>query len=78
MPKSPLSRADLPDWYERIPLMVQRQDSESEQMADLLRVAIRLGMYEAADSLRRRERDLAAKAQKSNAFRVIIPEIQEI
>lgn len=35
-----------------IPLLSQRQDSTNEQLIDLLSVAVRLGMYEAADLLK--------------------------
>ena len=39
-------------WLESIPSMKQRQDSFIEQMNDLYHVAIRLGMYDAADGLK--------------------------
>lgn len=35
----------------KIPALPQRQDSTSEQIADLVMVANRLGMYDAADAI---------------------------
>lgn len=35
-----------------IPQMTQRQDSETDQLRDLVAVANRLGMYDAADYLK--------------------------
>ena len=37
---------------DEIPQLGQRQDSTSEQLSDLYQVAIRLGMYDAADWMR--------------------------
>ncbi|WP_019022988.1 hypothetical protein [Thioalkalivibrio sp. ALE23] len=39
------------DLLQSIPAQPQRQDSVSEQMADLSQVANRLGMYDAADAI---------------------------
>lgn len=41
------------DHFESIPKLPQRQDSEQEQLRDLIQVANRLGMYDAADCLKR-------------------------
>lgn len=49
---TPLSRFDNPNWFEMIPQMTQRQDATNEQLADLLRVANRLGLYDAADVIK--------------------------
>ncbi|WP_019584169.1 hypothetical protein [Thioalkalivibrio sp. ALE16] len=40
------------DILKAIPVLSQRQDSQSEQLRDLLAVANRLGMYDAADAIR--------------------------
>jgi hypothetical protein len=37
--------------FKEIPQQPQRQDSLNEQLHDLVKVANRLGMYDAADSL---------------------------
>lgn len=37
---------------QRIPQQPQRQDSTHAQLADLYAVAIRLGLYDAADAIR--------------------------
>jgi hypothetical protein len=41
--------------FEDIPERPQRQDSLNDQLEDLVAVANRLGMYDAADYLQRRE-----------------------
>ncbi len=38
----------------KLPVMAQRQDSLTDQLEDLIQVATRLGMYDAADYLRRK------------------------
>jgi hypothetical protein len=48
----PISRADNPDWFKLIPAMKQRQDGTTDQLNDLLSVANRLGMYDAADVIK--------------------------
>ncbi len=50
--RKPINRFDTPNWIELLPCMVQRQDSTHEQLVDLHRVAVRLGMYDAADVLK--------------------------
>jgi len=40
------------DWLKVIPVQGQRQDSAREQLADLVAVANKLGMYDAADAIR--------------------------
>lgn len=42
----------LQDNFEKIPRLPQRQDSVQEQLSDLVQVANRLGMYDAADFLK--------------------------
>ena len=39
------------DYLAKIPVLKQRQDSVSEQLADLCMVANKLGMYDAADAI---------------------------
>ena len=43
---------ELTDLLEHIPQLPQRQDSTAEQIEDLLRVAQRIGCYDAADILK--------------------------
>lgn len=45
-----MTQAEL---IQKIPKMAQRQDSVTEQMADLEQVAIALGMQDAADWIKR-------------------------
>lgn len=42
----------LQNSFENIPRLPQRQDSEQQQLTDLIQVANRLGMYDAADFLK--------------------------
>jgi len=42
----------LQEHYEMIPRLPQRQDSQQDQLRDLIQVANRLGMYDAADLLK--------------------------
>jgi hypothetical protein len=37
--------------FQQIPQLAQRQDSTTEQLQDLIAVANRLGMYDAADAI---------------------------
>lgn len=39
-------------YVEKLPLLAQRQDGIADQVDDLYMVAIRLGMYDAADWMR--------------------------
>ena len=39
------------EWMDEIPELGQRQDSTAAQMEDLMKVANRLGMYDAADTI---------------------------
>ena len=43
-----------------IPVMPQRQDSTADQMADLVAVANRMGMYDAADAVQQMAKNLPA------------------
>lgn len=40
------------DYLKSLPTFPQRQDSVSEQLADLIAIANRLGLHDAADSIR--------------------------
>jgi hypothetical protein len=42
----------LQENFDKIPSLPQRQDSEQAQLRDLIQVANRLGMYDAADFLK--------------------------
>lgn len=44
---------DQKELLDKIPKMQQRQDSETEQLNDLVFVAVKLGMYDAADWIKR-------------------------
>ncbi len=49
-------RREAPAAFQEIPQLPQRQDSTSDQLEDLVKVAERLGMYDAADYIRNRTR----------------------
>lgn len=42
---------NIEDVVRTLPNLPQRQDSEEDQLKDLVRVAVKLGMYDAADML---------------------------
>lgn len=51
--KQPQSAGPELGWIAQIPRLAQRQDSTSQQLEDLAAVANRLGMYDAADAIKR-------------------------
>lgn len=61
-------------WIAQIPRMSQRQDSTNQQLEDLTAVANRLGMYDAADAIRRMlegpPQDSLAERLRSRATRM--------
>lgn len=52
--KSQFEKAANADLLKKIPKLTQRQDSTMEQLRDLVSVAEKLGMYDAADVIKSR------------------------